>query len=98
MIYNSRPYPYRQSGGGEAEGFELLPAGVELREFFLGGFEVVGELVDGRGVLAEIFGVGEQALDARNLGLDGVDLRFHAGQLAGFFEGEFARLGLRGGG
>jgi hypothetical protein len=66
--------------------------------FFFAASSSCGELIYFRRIFAEKFRVGEQAFDARHLGLDGVDLRLDAFEFAGFLEGQFARLVCRRGG
>jgi hypothetical protein len=64
----------------------LLPARIKLRNFFLRHFKFIGELIHLRGVFAEKFRVGEQALDAGDFGFNFVNLRFDPFKFARFFE------------
>ena len=70
----------------------IAPSENKLRDVFLRGVEFVREVVHLRRVFAEKFRVGEQTFDARHLGLDGMNLRFHAFEFALLLEGQFARF------
>lgn len=72
---------------------QFLPARVKLREIFLRGGEVGGELAGLGGVRAMKIRRGEQGFDAGDFRLHALDLRFHAFQLARFLERQFAGLG-----
>jgi hypothetical protein len=58
---------------GRLDRLQRLPAGVELHDVFLGGIEFGGESIHLRGVLAEKFGIGEQAFDPRYLRFEGLE-------------------------
>jgi len=66
--------------------FQLFPTRVEFCEVFLRGSQVGVELVGLRGMCAVKIRRGEQAFNAGDLGVRGVDLRFHAFQFARFLE------------